>query len=103
MAECEIRVSPPCVCPDRKIVEEVPEEKEEEEEEEEEELIDPQTALRESCSQKKECAKLKLRLETCNERVEGEEKTTETCMEELIDFMHCVDHCVAETLFSKLK
>ena len=29
------------------------------------------------------------------ERVEGKENTTETCEQELYDFIHCVDHCVS--------
>ena len=32
----------------------------------------------------------KAKLEECNERVK-----TETCVEEIIDFYHCVDHCAA--------
>ncbi|XP_005110018.1 cytochrome b-c1 complex subunit 6, mitochondrial [Aplysia californica] len=74
-----------------------------EEEEEEEELIDPQDTLKESCSEKRECVTLKEKLDECNARVEGRSKTSETCTEEIIDFMHCVDHCVAKSLFTKLK
>lgn len=71
-------------------------------EEEEVELVDPQEVLREECKQSK-CQSLAERLETCNARVSSRKKTTETCYEELIDLMHCVDHCAAKTLFSKLK
>ncbi|KAI4487009.1 hypothetical protein M0802_012109 [Mischocyttarus mexicanus] len=69
---------------------------------EEPELVDPQTVLREKCSAK-HCEKFKEILGTCNDRVNSRKKTEETCFEELIDYVHCVDHCVAETLFSKLK
>ncbi|GFN98442.1 cytochrome b-c1 complex subunit 6 [Plakobranchus ocellatus] len=81
----------------------VTEPKVEEEEEEEEELTDPQDELKEKCSEKKECVSLKEKLDECNARVEGRSKTAETCVEEIIDFMHCVDHCVSKTLFAKLK
>ena len=43
------------------------------------------------------------RLEECNERVNSKTKTTETCMEEVIDFYHCVDHCAGPKIFAKLK
>ncbi|KAL2731441.1 hypothetical protein V1478_004986 [Vespula squamosa] len=70
--------------------------------EEEEELVDPQTVLREECSAKN-CEKLKEILNTCNDRVNSRKQTEETCLEELVDYVQCVDHCVAKTLFSKLK
>ncbi|KOC69333.1 Cytochrome b-c1 complex subunit 6, mitochondrial [Habropoda laboriosa] len=68
-----------------------------------EELIDPQKLLREKCSLKPKCAAMQEKLETCNQRVNSRSKTDETCFEELIDYVQCVDHCVADTLFSKLK
>ncbi|XP_069792450.1 cytochrome b-c1 complex subunit 6, mitochondrial [Narcine bancroftii] len=78
-------------------------EDEEEEEEEEEELLDPLTTIREQCDQKEKCAQLKLSLDTCTERVNSRSQTEETCTEELFDFLHARDHCVAEQIFSKLK
>ncbi|XP_020293261.1 cytochrome b-c1 complex subunit 6, mitochondrial-like [Pseudomyrmex gracilis] len=69
----------------------------------EEELVDPQTKLRETCSQQAKCTNLQEKLNTCNDRVNSRTKTEETCLEELIDYVECVDHCVAKTLFSKLK
>lgn len=39
----------------------------------------------------------------CNDRVNSRSKTTEVCAEELIDYLHELDHCVAHSLFSKLK
>ncbi|XP_032236947.1 cytochrome b-c1 complex subunit 6, mitochondrial isoform X2 [Nematostella vectensis] len=79
------------------------EENEEEEEEEEEDLVDPMDAIRESCEEKPECSKLKLELSNCEERVNSKSSTTETCAQELLDFMHCRDHCVSKSLFNKLK
>jgi len=71
--------------------------------EEEEEMVDPQTKLRERCAEKGECAQMLEKLNTCNDRVNSKSKTAETCMEELIDYMHCVDHCVSKKLFNFLK
>ncbi|XP_033331660.1 ubiquinol-cytochrome c reductase 11 kDa subunit [Megalopta genalis] len=69
----------------------------------EDELIDPQKILRERCALKDYCKQLHEKLNTCNDRVNSRTKTEETCLEELIDYVECVDHCVAEKLFSKLK
>merc|ERR1712154_635850 len=82
--------------------EEPEEEAEEEEEEEEEELVDPQDTLKESCAARPDCQKYKVTLDACNERVGGAD-TEETCEEELVDFLHCVDNCMHKSLFSKLK
>ena len=71
-------------------------------EEEEEELVDQQVVLREECS-KHHCQGYEDKLKTCNDRVNSRSQTAETCMEEIIDLMHCVDHCASKTLFSKLK
>ncbi|XP_011309264.1 cytochrome b-c1 complex subunit 6, mitochondrial [Fopius arisanus] len=68
-----------------------------------EDLVDPQKVLREECSQKPSCVKFQERLSTCNDRVNSRKETLETCLEELIDYVHCVDHCASKTLFSKLK
>ncbi|XP_043250555.1 cytochrome b-c1 complex subunit 6, mitochondrial-like [Colletes gigas] len=68
-----------------------------------EELVDPQKVLREQCAIKAKCHTMKEKLDTCNDRVNSRTETQETCLEELIDYVECVDHCVAETLFSKLK
>ncbi|XP_012222421.1 cytochrome b-c1 complex subunit 6, mitochondrial [Linepithema humile] len=70
---------------------------------EEEELVDPQKVLREECSQLSKCVNLQEKLNTCNDRVNSRSNTEETCIEELIDYVQCVDHCVSKTLFSKLK
>ncbi|CAG2103963.1 unnamed protein product [Medioppia subpectinata] len=72
-------------------------------EEEEQDLVDPQVTLREECGSGHHCQGFDQKLKECNDRVSGRTKTAETCMEEVIDFMHCVDHCVSQTLFNKLK
>lgn len=70
---------------------------------EEEELVDPQVVLKEQCSANSKCSAYKEKLDTCNDRVNSRSETTETCTEEMFDFLHCVDHCVAKDLWSKLK
>ncbi|CAL4081633.1 unnamed protein product [Meganyctiphanes norvegica] len=78
---------------------------EEEEEEDEEELVDPMDGIKEACGTSNACAPGAEKLSACNDRVSGRSKTEETCDEELIDYLHCVDHCLAQSnsLFSKLK
>ncbi|CAL1544270.1 unnamed protein product, partial [Lymnaea stagnalis] len=56
---------------------------------------DPIDEIKQHCGEKEECVKLKQRLDECTARVESRSKTSETCAEELIDFMHCIDHCVS--------
>uniref|UniRef100_A0A2R9BPI1 Ubiquinol-cytochrome C reductase hinge domain-containing protein n=1 Tax=Pan paniscus TaxID=9597 RepID=A0A2R9BPI1_PANPA len=63
---------------ERKMLTESGDPKEEEEEEGE---LDPLTTVREQCQQ----------LEKCD------------CTEELFDFLHATDHCVAHKLFNNLK
>ncbi|KAG6803943.1 cytochrome b-c1 complex subunit 6, mitochondrial [Apis mellifera caucasica] len=70
---------------------------------EDEEIVDPQKLLREKCSRLPKCSAMQDKLNTCNDRVNSRKQTEETCMEELIDYVECVDHCVAKTLFTKLK
>ena len=79
-----------------------PEEEEEEEEEDEEDLVDPAVEIKEKCGED-HCTKYKNRLDECNDRVTSKNNTTETCLEEILDFYHCVDHCAAEKIFSVLK
>ncbi|XP_004639230.1 cytochrome b-c1 complex subunit 6, mitochondrial [Octodon degus] len=74
-----------------------------EEEEEEEELVDPLTTVREHCEQLEKCVKARERLELCDERVSSRSQTEEDCTEELFDFLHARDHCVAHKLFNSLK
>ncbi|XP_030062930.1 cytochrome b-c1 complex subunit 6, mitochondrial [Microcaecilia unicolor] len=74
-----------------------------EEEEEEEELVDPLTTVRNHCEQIEKCAKAHEKLELCETRVTSRSHTEEECTEELFDFLHARDHCVAHKLFSSLK
>ena len=73
-----------------------------EEEEEEEDLVDPASLIKESCADS-HCTSLKSKLDECNDRVNGKNKTSETCFEEILDFYHCVDHCAAPSVFNHVK
>ncbi|XP_077132253.1 cytochrome b-c1 complex subunit 6, mitochondrial isoform X2 [Ranitomeya variabilis] len=75
----------------------------EEEEEEEQELVDPLTTVREHCEQMEKCVKTREQLEICEARVTSRSHTEEQCTEELFDFLHARDHCVAHKLFKHLK
>lgn len=68
-----------------------------------EEIVDPLSIKREKCNEDPKCVKLKLRLDKCTKRVNKNPKTEETCFEEMIDLVNCVDHCAYHGLFSKLK
>ncbi|XP_068426220.1 cytochrome b-c1 complex subunit 6, mitochondrial-like [Clinocottus analis] len=83
--------------------EEEEEQEEEEEEEEEEDMVDPLDALRTKCEQTDQCVHYRKRLEACEARVNSKSTTEEECTEELMDFLHARDHCVAHTLFQKVK
>ena len=50
--------------------------------------------IREQCKTGSDCVRLAQVLEECNERVKSRSNTDETCHQEVIDFMHAVDHCV---------
>lgn len=63
-------------------------------EEEEEEIQDPQDILKEKCSERPQCVKLREVMDECTERVESKSNTSENCSQELFDFIHCVDKCV---------
>eukprot|EP00731_Ephydatia_muelleri_P030471 Em0021g994a len=69
----------------------------------EEEGVDYQVVLKEKCGELPKCAHLKEEYDACNERVLAKPNTAEKCTQELFDFLHCVDHCVANNLFAKLK
>ena len=64
--------------------------------------MDPQEVLREKCGATAKCTALQETLDVCNARVSGKTKTTETCEQELCDFVHCVDHCVSSHLTLKI-
>ncbi|EHH21952.1 hypothetical protein EGK_05127, partial [Macaca mulatta] len=65
--------------------------------------IDPLTTVREQCEQLEKCVKAQERLELCDEHVCSQSHTEEDCTEELFDFLHARDHCVAHKLFNNLK
>lgn len=64
---------------------------------------DPLTTVREHCEQLEKCVKARERLELCDQRVSSRSQTEEDCTEELFDFLHARDHCVAHKLFNSLK
>ncbi|XP_058447211.1 cytochrome b-c1 complex subunit 6, mitochondrial [Malaya genurostris] len=66
-------------------------------------IVDPQAVLREKCAQGGHATQLYEKYQACNDRVNSRTQTTETCVEELFDYLHELDHCVTKTLFSKLK
>jgi len=68
-----------------------------------EDLVDVKETLTEKCRDDSHCAHYREELEKCEERVNSRSNTTETCEQELFDFIHCVDHCVSKTLFKHLK
>ncbi|KAM3876557.1 cytochrome b-c1 complex subunit 6, mitochondrial-like [Diretmus argenteus] len=76
---------------------------EEEEEEEEEDMVDPIEAVRQKCEQMEHCVHNQEMLEKCETRVGSRSATDEDCTEELFDFLHARDHCVAHTLFHSVK
>merc|ERR1712150_353012 len=88
--------------PSVKAEEEDEPEEEEEEEEDEEDLIDPAVEIKEKCAED-HCTKYKSRLDECNDRVTSKNNTTETCLEEILDFYHCVDHCAGAKIFASVK
>ena len=68
-----------------------------------EDIVDPLSTRREKCKEEDpKCAKLTRRLANCTKRV-NTNKTEETCFEEVIDLVSCIDHCAMHGLFSKLK
>ncbi|KAJ2854710.1 ubiquinol--cytochrome-c reductase subunit 6 [Coemansia erecta] len=77
------------------------EEQDEEEEEEEEDPEDPAPAIREACGESLACKSLKHHLEECATRVE--EGSKESCAEEFLHFLHCVDQCAVPKIFAALK
>lgn len=60
-------------------------------------------SLQEACTKLPKCKSFQDKLNTCNDRVNSRTKTEETCLEELIDYVGCIDHCAAKVLMSKLK
>ncbi|XP_051996225.1 cytochrome b-c1 complex subunit 6, mitochondrial-like [Xyrauchen texanus] len=75
----------------------------EEEEEEEEDMVDPLETVRQKCEQSEHCLHARERLEACESRVGSRSETAEDCTEELFDFLHARDHCVAHKVFQSIK
>ncbi|KAL5962842.1 Cytochrome b-c1 complex subunit 6 mitochondrial, partial [Taenia solium] len=63
-------------------------------------VVDPIHELRQRCRETKSCAKFVKLLEACSDR---QPNTKESCEEELIDLIQCVDKCVGPKLFAVLK
>jgi len=82
--------------------EEAPAEEEEEEEEEEEDIVDPHDTMKASCTGTDKCSKLKAVLDECTDRVNSKSNTSESCYEEVIDLIQCVDHCLMDRNFLKV-
>ncbi|KAJ2481964.1 ubiquinol--cytochrome-c reductase subunit 6, partial [Coemansia sp. RSA 2052] len=81
------------------------EEEEEEEEaeaavEEEEDAVDPAGDIKSACAETLHCRSLKHHYEECAARVE--EGAKESCAEEFLHLMHCVDKCAVPQIFAKL-
>lgn len=68
-----------------------------------EEIVDPLQTKREKCKQEEKCLQLQKRLDKCTKRVEKHPEREESCFEEVLDYVSCVDHCAMHGLFSKLK
>uniref|UniRef100_A0A915BDM2 Cytochrome b-c1 complex subunit 6 n=1 Tax=Parascaris univalens TaxID=6257 RepID=A0A915BDM2_PARUN len=66
-----------------------------------EEGVDQLTFYREQCVE--HVAKFKEMLDECNARVMSRKKTEETCHEEMVDYVHHLDHCAMPKAFATLK
>ncbi|XP_018654533.1 hypothetical protein Smp_059930 [Schistosoma mansoni] len=65
-----------------------------------EEAVDPLDTLRKEARVSHHCSPFLKKLEECGDR---QSRTKESCEEELVDLLGCVDHQVAKTIFSVLK
>ncbi|KAI0496054.1 hypothetical protein KFK09_022361 [Dendrobium nobile] len=66
-----------------------------------EELVDPKKYLEERCKPK--CVKRLFDYQACVKRIDEDETGHKHCTGQYFDFWHCIDKCVAEKLFEKLK
>uniref|UniRef100_A0A8C6Q5L8 Ubiquinol-cytochrome c reductase hinge protein n=1 Tax=Nothobranchius furzeri TaxID=105023 RepID=A0A8C6Q5L8_NOTFU len=66
-------------------------------------LQDPLETIRQKCEAAEHCVHTRERLEACENRVGSRSSTEEDCTEELFDFLHARDHCVAHKLFHSVK
>ncbi|KAH7716127.1 Protein T27E9.2 [Aphelenchoides avenae] len=68
-----------------------------------EEGQDPLAFYREKCESNHHVAKFKQLLDECNERVTSRSNTEETCQQEMVDYVHHLDHCAMPKAFKELK
>ena len=68
-----------------------------------EEPEDQKDHIEQQCMQTPTCAPVKVRLDTCTERVTANPDSGEDCVEEFFDLMHCVHGCAPEKIFHDLK
>merc|ERR1712154_176698 len=80
----------------------VPKVRADDDEDDEEELVDPAEEIKASC-EAKNCQKYRDRYEECNARVNSKKQTEETCVEEVLDLFHCVDHCASPKIAATFK
>uniref|UniRef100_A0A0N4ZT21 Cytochrome b-c1 complex subunit 6 n=1 Tax=Parastrongyloides trichosuri TaxID=131310 RepID=A0A0N4ZT21_PARTI len=66
-----------------------------------EEGVDQLQQYREKCEEK--VTSFKEILDTCNARVESRTNTEETCHEEMVEYIHHLDHCAMPKAFHALK
>ncbi|KAI6242985.1 Cytochrome b-c1 complex subunit 6 [Aphelenchoides fujianensis] len=66
-----------------------------------EEGVDQLTQYREKCAD--HVAKFKELLDECNDRVNSRSNTEETCHQEMVDYIHHLDHCAMPKAFRSLK
>ncbi|KAL9647933.1 hypothetical protein ABK040_008204 [Willaertia magna] len=71
-------------------------------EEEEIEIVDIRHELSNSCKQSR-CKPEVQDYEGCVKRIEGDETGEKNCMLWAMDLRTCVDNCVSETIFARLK
>uniref|UniRef100_A0A3Q3K380 Ubiquinol-cytochrome C reductase hinge domain-containing protein n=1 Tax=Monopterus albus TaxID=43700 RepID=A0A3Q3K380_MONAL len=64
---------------------------------------DPIETVRQTCAETEHCVQTREHLEQCETRVGSRSSTQENCTEELFDFLHARDHCVAHKLFHSVK
>ncbi|KAJ2539217.1 ubiquinol--cytochrome-c reductase subunit 6 [Coemansia sp. RSA 1853] len=83
------------------VIEQIEESNADEETEEEEEAEDKAPLIKEGCGETLACKSLKHHYDECAARVEN--GSSESCAEEFLHFMECVDHCAASKIFAQLK
>jgi|UniRef100_A0AC35FTU7 ubiquinol-cytochrome c reductase subunit 6 len=66
-----------------------------------EENVDQLGQYRERCAD--HVTKFKELLDECNDRVNSRTKTEETCHQEMVDYIHHLDHCAMPKAFASLK